>query len=67
MVAAPVKIAAAQYPIERFATLGAYHDKLARWVTDREPDWADVRNLERTRIRRNHDDRDRRNLQRPQD
>jgi predicted amidohydrolase len=34
MVAAPVRIAAAQYPIERFATLGAYHDKLARWVTE---------------------------------
>ena len=34
MVAAPVRIAAAQYPIERFATLGAYRDKLARWVTE---------------------------------
>ncbi len=34
MVAAPIRIAAAQYPIERFATLGAYHDKLARWVTE---------------------------------
>jgi predicted amidohydrolase len=27
-------IAAAQYPIERFATLGAYRDKLARWVAE---------------------------------
>lgn len=29
---APLRIASAQYPIERFATLGAYRDKLARWV-----------------------------------
>jgi predicted amidohydrolase len=34
MIAAPIKIAAAQYPIERFATLGAYRDKLARWVAE---------------------------------
>jgi predicted amidohydrolase len=34
MVAALLKIAAAQYPIERFATLGAYRDKLARWVAE---------------------------------
>jgi predicted amidohydrolase len=27
-----LRIAAAQYPIERFATLGDYRDKLARWV-----------------------------------
>lgn len=31
---APLRIAAAQYPIERFATLGAYRDKLARWVAE---------------------------------
>ena len=32
--AAPLRIAAAQYPIERFATLGDYRDKLARWVAE---------------------------------
>jgi predicted amidohydrolase len=32
VTAARLRIAAAQYPIERFATLGAYRDKLARWV-----------------------------------
>jgi predicted amidohydrolase len=34
VTAAPLKIAAAQYPIERFATLGDYRDKLARWVAE---------------------------------
>jgi predicted amidohydrolase len=29
-----VKIAAAQYPIERFATLGGYEDKLSHWVAE---------------------------------
>ena len=29
-----LRIAAAQYPIERFATLGDYRDKLARWVAE---------------------------------
>jgi predicted amidohydrolase len=33
-MSAAIKIAAAQYPIERFATLGAYRDKLARWVAE---------------------------------
>ena len=35
-MAAPsqLTIAAAQYPIERFTTLGAYRDKLARWVAE---------------------------------
>ena len=34
MAAPPLRIAAAQYPIERFATLGDYRDKLARWVAE---------------------------------
>jgi predicted amidohydrolase len=29
-----LKIAAAQYPIDRYDTLGAYKDKLARWVAE---------------------------------
>jgi predicted amidohydrolase len=29
-----LRIAAAQYPIERFASLGDYRDKLARWVSE---------------------------------
>jgi predicted amidohydrolase len=29
-----IRVAAAQYPIDRFATLDAYKDKLARWVGD---------------------------------
>lgn len=29
-----VRIAAAQYPIERFATLAGYRDKIARWVAE---------------------------------
>jgi predicted amidohydrolase len=29
-----VRVAAAQYPLDRFATLGDYKDKLARWVRD---------------------------------
>jgi predicted amidohydrolase len=33
-MAATLTIAAAQYPIERFATPGAYRDKLARWVAE---------------------------------
>ena len=27
-----VRVAAAQYPIDRFATLAGYKEKLARWV-----------------------------------
>jgi predicted amidohydrolase len=34
MAAATLRIAAAQYPIERLATLGAYRDKVARWVAE---------------------------------
>ena len=33
-MSAPVRVAAAQYPIERFDTLGAYKAKLARWVAE---------------------------------
>jgi predicted amidohydrolase len=33
-VTAPLAIAAAQYPLEAFPSLGAYRDKLARWVAD---------------------------------
>lgn len=29
-----IRIAAAQYPLDRFSTLGAYRDKLARWVAE---------------------------------
>ena len=29
-----VRIATAQYPIERFGTLGAYMDKVSRWVAE---------------------------------
>jgi predicted amidohydrolase len=29
-----IRIAAAQYPLDRLATLGAYRDKLARWVAE---------------------------------
>ncbi len=32
--ATPIRIATAQYPIDRFATLGDYQDKLARWVAE---------------------------------
>lgn len=31
---APIRIAAAQYPIERFSTLAAYEDKISRWVAE---------------------------------
>jgi predicted amidohydrolase len=33
-MSAALRIAAAQYPIERFSTLSAYRDKLARWVAE---------------------------------
>jgi predicted amidohydrolase len=33
-VIARLKVAAAQYPLEAFPTLGAYRDKLARWVAE---------------------------------
>jgi predicted amidohydrolase len=31
---APLRIAAAQYPLDAFASLGDYRDKLARWVAE---------------------------------
>jgi predicted amidohydrolase len=39
---AAIRIAAAQYPIERFTSLGAYRDKLARWVREASADGAEL-------------------------
>jgi predicted amidohydrolase len=38
----PIRIAAAQYPLSQFATLGAYQDKLADWVERAAADGADL-------------------------
>ena len=37
-----VRIAAAQYPLDRFHTLGDYEAKLARWVSDAAADGAEL-------------------------
>ena len=37
-----IRIAAAQYPLSQFDTLGAYHDKLAGWVARAAADRADL-------------------------